>query len=199
MSASSRRSSHLRLLCQAHFYSRVLAPTVPAQPLVLCYRVCLLLSTYRSISKLPDSIGQAAQGHQFCTSTCSPQPGAEARAGSRCCKLMCHACRVLVGAHREKARAIGERVDALIHEDSILAKVDVEGFEPSAFESMKGMFDSHRWGATPQVFVQACTARLRRSDSWVALQAASCTTSGHVRFARVCNASGKGAKHTQLS
>ena len=42
--------------------------------------------------------------------------------------------------------AISERVDAVVHEDVLLIKLDVEGFEPSAFESMKGLFDGHKCG-----------------------------------------------------
>ena len=51
-------------------------------------------------------------------------------------------CRGQVGAHRQVVKALSERVDTLIHEDVLVLKLDVEGFEPSAFQSMKGLFDS---------------------------------------------------------
>ena len=51
-------------------------------------------------------------------------------------------CRGQVGAHRQVVKALSERVDTLVHEGVLVLKLDVEGFEPSAFQSMKGLFDS---------------------------------------------------------
>ena len=55
------------------------------------------------------------------------------------------------GSHRaidnqgeyERVAVRGERVDALVQEDVTLMKLDVEGFEPLAFESSKGILDGH--------------------------------------------------------
>jgi Methyltransferase FkbM domain len=35
----------------------------------------------------------------------------------------------------------GERVDAVVNEDVLLLKMDVEGFEPAVLKSSKGLFD----------------------------------------------------------
>lgn len=53
-------------------------------------------------------------------------------------------CRESVGKHREHVETLSERVDELVHEDVLVLKLDVEGFEPSAFKSMAGLFDRHR-------------------------------------------------------
>ncbi|KAK9785855.1 hypothetical protein WJX73_004640 [Symbiochloris irregularis] len=39
---------------------------------------------------------------------------------------------------------MGERVDSIVHEDVALMKLDVEGFEPVAMESAKGILDAHK-------------------------------------------------------
>ena len=39
----------------------------------------------------------------------------------------------------------GERVDSLIREDVLLVKLDVEGFEPTAFRSSSGLLDHYRY------------------------------------------------------
>jgi hypothetical protein len=44
----------------------------------------------------------------------------------------------------EKIQVIGERVDAVVKEDVVLIKMDVEGFEPTAFASASGLFDNHK-------------------------------------------------------
>ena len=44
----------------------------------------------------------------------------------------------------EKVRVAGERVDGVVAEDVALLKMDVEGFEPTAFESAKGVLDTFR-------------------------------------------------------
>ncbi len=41
-------------------------------------------------------------------------------------------------------KVTGERVDAVVAEDVALLKMDVEGFEPTAFESAKGVLDTFR-------------------------------------------------------
>ena len=46
------------------------------------------------------------------------------------------------GAYKRLSIA-GERVDAVVREDVALIKMDVEGFEPHALESAKGLFDQH--------------------------------------------------------
>ncbi|KAK9906760.1 hypothetical protein WJX75_007525 [Coccomyxa subellipsoidea] len=38
----------------------------------------------------------------------------------------------------------GERVDSVVQEDVLLMKLDVEGFEPTAFQSSKGILDSYK-------------------------------------------------------
>ncbi|KAK9842464.1 hypothetical protein WJX81_001323 [Elliptochloris bilobata] len=44
----------------------------------------------------------------------------------------------------EKYKVKGERVDAVVAEDVALLKMDVEGFEPTAFESAKGVLDTFK-------------------------------------------------------
>ena len=44
----------------------------------------------------------------------------------------------------EKVMAVGERVDEVVQEDVILMKMDVEGFEPKALDSAKGIWDNYR-------------------------------------------------------
>ena len=44
----------------------------------------------------------------------------------------------------ERVKVTGERVDAVVAEDVALLKMDVEGFEPTAFESAKGVLDTFR-------------------------------------------------------
>lgn len=44
----------------------------------------------------------------------------------------------------ERLEVAGERVDSVVQEDVLLMKVDVEGFEPTAFQSSKGILDSFR-------------------------------------------------------
>ena len=46
----------------------------------------------------------------------------------------------------ETVQVKGERVDAVVQEDVLLMKMDVEGFEPVAFNSAKGVFDHHTYG-----------------------------------------------------
>ncbi|CAL8462169.1 g1700 [Coccomyxa elongata] len=38
----------------------------------------------------------------------------------------------------------GERVDSVVQEDVLMMKLDVEGFEPTAFQSSKGILDSYK-------------------------------------------------------
>lgn len=38
----------------------------------------------------------------------------------------------------------GERVDSVVMENVLLMKLDVEGFEPTAFESSKGIIDKYK-------------------------------------------------------
>jgi hypothetical protein len=44
----------------------------------------------------------------------------------------------------ESIRVRGERVDSVLQEDVLLMKMDVEGFEPTAFESSKGILDTFK-------------------------------------------------------
>ena len=44
----------------------------------------------------------------------------------------------------ERIEVAGERVDSVVQEDVLLMKLDVEGFEPTAFQSSKGILDSFR-------------------------------------------------------
>lgn len=41
----------------------------------------------------------------------------------------------------------GERVDSVVQEDVLLMKLDVEGFEPTAFQSSKGILDTYKCAA----------------------------------------------------
>ena len=50
----------------------------------------------------------------------------------------------------EKVRVRGERVDGVVAEDVALLKMDVEGFEPTAFESAKGVLDTFKCALTCQ-------------------------------------------------
>ena len=43
----------------------------------------------------------------------------------------------------EHLAVTGERVDSIVQEDVLLMKLDVEGFEPVALESAKGILDAH--------------------------------------------------------
>ena len=43
----------------------------------------------------------------------------------------------------EKVTVPGERADAVVQEDVMLLKLDVEGFEPQAFASSQGILDGH--------------------------------------------------------
>ena len=43
----------------------------------------------------------------------------------------------------------GERVDAVVNEDVALLKMDVEGFEPTAFQSAKGVLDTFKCAPRP--------------------------------------------------
>ena len=45
----------------------------------------------------------------------------------------------------EVVEVAGERVDSLIKEDVLLVKLDVEGFEPTAFRSSTGLLDHYRY------------------------------------------------------
>ena len=51
----------------------------------------------------------------------------------------------------EKVKVTGERVDGVVAEDVALLKMDVEGFEPTAFESAKGVLDTFKCAAPPGV------------------------------------------------
>lgn len=44
----------------------------------------------------------------------------------------------------ENIEVHGERVDSVVKEDVLLIKLDVEGFEPTAFRSSKALFDKYR-------------------------------------------------------
>lgn len=46
-------------------------------------------------------------------------------------------------------RVRGERVDGVVAEDVALLKMDVEGFEPTAFESAKGVLDTFKCASRP--------------------------------------------------
>jgi hypothetical protein len=48
------------------------------------------------------------------------------------------------GGEYEVLEVRGERVDAVIRESVLLMKLDVEGFEPAAFQSAKGILDAFR-------------------------------------------------------
>ena len=48
----------------------------------------------------------------------------------------------------------GERVDSVVQEDVLLMKLDVEGFEPTAFQSSKGILDSYKCAAHLFWFVE---------------------------------------------
>lgn len=43
----------------------------------------------------------------------------------------------------EHLRVRGERVDDVVHQDVVLMKMDVEGYEPHVLESAKGLFEHH--------------------------------------------------------
>lgn len=49
----------------------------------------------------------------------------------------------------ERVRVTGERVDAVVNEDVALLKMDVEGFEPTAFQSAKGVLDTFKCAPLP--------------------------------------------------
>ncbi len=44
----------------------------------------------------------------------------------------------------ELVEVAGERIDSLIRENVLLIKLDVEGFEPTAFRSSSGLLDHYR-------------------------------------------------------
>lgn len=45
----------------------------------------------------------------------------------------------------ERFTAIAERIDSVVAEDVVLMKMDVEGFEPTAYASAKGLLDGFRY------------------------------------------------------
>ena len=45
---------------------------------------------------------------------------------------------------RTYVQAASERADSLAQEEVLLVKLDVEGFEPQAMRSLKGLFDHHK-------------------------------------------------------
>ncbi len=47
----------------------------------------------------------------------------------------------------------GERVDSVVQEDVLIMKLDVEGFEPTAFQSSKGILDSYKCAVCHFFFV----------------------------------------------
>ena len=56
----------------------------------------------------------------------------------------------------ERIEVAGERVDSVVQEDVLLMKLDVEGFEPTAFQSSKGILDSFR---CPCLLVSGATSQ----------------------------------------
>lgn len=74
----------------------------------------------------------------------------------KCCAM------ALVYSHSMSCRAIdnegayelvevtGERVDSLVREDTLLIKLDVEGFEPTAFRSSTGLLEQYRYDSLQQ-------------------------------------------------
>ena len=75
-------------------------------------------------------------------------------------------CRGQVGAHRQVVKAQSERVDTLVHEDVLVLKLDVEGFEPSAFQSMKGLFDSQECASAESSAAPHNFARISSKSIW---------------------------------
>ena len=61
----------------------------------------------------------------------------------------------------ERIEVAGERVDSVVQEDVLLMKLDVEGFEPTAFQSSKGILDSFR---CPCLLVFAATSQCCRAS-----------------------------------
>ena len=41
-------------------------------------------------------------------------------------------------------KALGERVDEVVHEDVVLMKVDVEGLEPAVMQSSTALLQNHK-------------------------------------------------------
>lgn len=41
-------------------------------------------------------------------------------------------------------KAVGERIDEVVHEDVVLLKLDVEGHEPGVIKSAKGLLANHK-------------------------------------------------------
>ena len=70
--------------------------------------------------------------------------------------------RALLYSHSMSCRAIdnegayelvevtGERVDSLVRENTLLIKLDVEGFEPTAFRSSSGLLEQYRYDSLQQ-------------------------------------------------
>ena len=50
----------------------------------------------------------------------------------------------------ELVEVTGERVDSLVREDTLLIKLDVEGFEPTAFRSSTGLLEQYRYDSLQQ-------------------------------------------------
>ncbi|KAK9818128.1 hypothetical protein WJX72_007587 [[Myrmecia] bisecta] len=57
----------------------------------------------------------------------------------------------------------GERVDAVVRESVLVMKLDVEGFEPTAFEGAKGLLDSHE---IHNLFMEVSPGVVERQGRW---------------------------------
>ena len=89
----------------------------------------------------------------------------------------------------ELIEVAGERVDSVVQEDVLLMKLDVEGFEPTAFQSSKGILDSFRWSPRSRTFL----AELAAGRCMLASAAISCITGirvSHPQAKRMRNARG---------
>ena len=61
----------------------------------------------------------------------------------------------------------GERVDSLVRENVLLLKLDVEGFEPTAFQSSQGLLKNHRC-----VVLQKACCCMKNAAFWLRIRPA---------------------------
>ena len=76
----------------------------------------------------------------------------------------------------ELVEVAGERVDSLIREDVLLIKLDVEGFEPTAFRSSSGLLDHQRCEYMQSMLAEytACSQEGRRALKMLSIPSCLC-------------------------
>lgn len=80
--------------------------------------------------------------------------------------------RAVIDPNRTSVTVTSERVDDVYQGDALVAKIDVEGFEPQVLQSMRGIFDNFRFSKFTQTIV-CCQDRCREhkiskqlSETW---------------------------------